>query len=760
MLFLEGTFDEVVVKTNPGTITISGVTSVSNFVFESAATGGTIVVSSGASLVSAVFGAGTSLQLKEGSSFEEVKVDNDVTLEYVVVTFEKNNGDAEANPQRIVLLKGSGLADDSTSLPTPPTRDGFTFAGWNTQADGNGSSFDENTAVDPSLTVYAVWLDQNNSLASVLTKDAESTSGDGTLGSPFVWTIDVSNATNVIARSDISIPASATFDLFSNSNFSDGEVTGANTIALSDGQSTPIYIKVTSESQTTALYVVNINRPGAAPDTGAIDLTAGDFGQLTGVDITMEFSIDGGVNYIDITSTTFDLTQQQRAALDADENILIRFKAIAGDNVLASEDRVVSITKAATPTDVTLNTQTGALANVGATRELSLDDGVTWIDGELTTLTAAQIEGLAAESEILIRVKVTATALESDAQVITLLAADPVATPDVGATADGITITGLSPNAYYIYNANDAGWLFGQANGSGEMVIGTGDGNNTPALAENESVVIQLISANDQAPATAHTISYLPAAPDTGAIDLTAGDFGQLTGVDITMEFSIDGGVNYIDITSTTFDLTQQQRAALDADENILIRFKAIAGDNVLASEDRVVSITKAATPTDVTLNTQTGALANVGATRELSLDDGVTWIDGELTTLTAAQIEGLAAESEILIRVKVTATALESDAQVITLLAADPVATPDVGATADGITITGLSPNAYYIYNANDAGWLFGQANGSGEMVIGTGDGNNTPALAENESVVIQLISANDQAPATAHTITRPNGE
>jgi len=74
----------------------------------------------------------------------------------VTVIFDKNNSDLnsiEANPEtKIVNLNASiGL------MPTPPERHYYAFVGWNTKADGSGTSFTMNTKVTNSITVYAMW---------------------------------------------------------------------------------------------------------------------------------------------------------------------------------------------------------------------------------------------------------------------------------------------------------------------------------------------------------------------------------------------------------------------------------------------------------------------------------------------------------------------------------------------------------------------------------------------------------------------------
>ncbi|MBR0283054.1 MAG: InlB B-repeat-containing protein, partial [Oscillibacter sp.] len=66
------------------------------------------------------------------------------------VTFNSNGG-AE-NTVITDVASGQTLS----RLPTA-TRDGYTFAGWNTAADGSGDAFTVNTPVTENITVYAQW---------------------------------------------------------------------------------------------------------------------------------------------------------------------------------------------------------------------------------------------------------------------------------------------------------------------------------------------------------------------------------------------------------------------------------------------------------------------------------------------------------------------------------------------------------------------------------------------------------------------------
>jgi len=74
------------------------------------------------------------------------------------VAFNKNNNDSvstNANPQTKTVTVPATTID---ALPTAPTRTGYIFNGWNTQANGNGTPFTATTAVMANITVYAQWI--------------------------------------------------------------------------------------------------------------------------------------------------------------------------------------------------------------------------------------------------------------------------------------------------------------------------------------------------------------------------------------------------------------------------------------------------------------------------------------------------------------------------------------------------------------------------------------------------------------------------
>ncbi len=74
---------------------------------------------------------------------------------YHTVSF-LGNGGTPALQTRTVSYGGT-LGTMPGAMPTPPSRFGDTFMGWNTRADGTGSWFTATTAVFSNMTVYAQW---------------------------------------------------------------------------------------------------------------------------------------------------------------------------------------------------------------------------------------------------------------------------------------------------------------------------------------------------------------------------------------------------------------------------------------------------------------------------------------------------------------------------------------------------------------------------------------------------------------------------
>ena len=73
---------------------------------------------------------------------------------YTVTFVNENN----QNYAKVQVKENKRISDKSVRnqvMPAQPSKNGFTFKGWNTQSDGTGTTFDDSTPVSGDITVYA-----------------------------------------------------------------------------------------------------------------------------------------------------------------------------------------------------------------------------------------------------------------------------------------------------------------------------------------------------------------------------------------------------------------------------------------------------------------------------------------------------------------------------------------------------------------------------------------------------------------------------
>ena len=98
---------------------------------------------------------------KADGTGEAVTKDTVVSEDMTVYAVFKENAaqftvtfNVDGTTQEVVVEEGSAIGD---KLPADPTKDGYTFVGWNTKADGTGEAVTKDTVVNANMTVYAVF---------------------------------------------------------------------------------------------------------------------------------------------------------------------------------------------------------------------------------------------------------------------------------------------------------------------------------------------------------------------------------------------------------------------------------------------------------------------------------------------------------------------------------------------------------------------------------------------------------------------------
>ncbi|GMO57331.1 MAG: hypothetical protein Ta2G_16980 [Termitinemataceae bacterium] len=143
------------------------------------------------------------------------------------IEFNSQGADVEASPNYVSKI----LPGATAKLPKQPEKEGYTFDGWWTGVNGSGSSFDSNTPVSTSYTVYAKWseglkLTFNTTITQIPFKPGSS---------PYLgagetqYSLDCINWTNLTSTTQ-TIPA--TNVVYLRGDFNKNITSGSNAVGL------------------------------------------------------------------------------------------------------------------------------------------------------------------------------------------------------------------------------------------------------------------------------------------------------------------------------------------------------------------------------------------------------------------------------------------------------------------------------------------------------------------------------------------------
>lgn len=109
---------------------------------------------------------------------------SDITEDDIVLKLDANGGKIDGQDSKLYYyLAGNNSGTSMSLLPYIPTRNGYTFAGWNTKADGTGNNkkyifwgdWNDGRGVENAITLYATWTKSTTTEETVKVVESSST---------------------------------------------------------------------------------------------------------------------------------------------------------------------------------------------------------------------------------------------------------------------------------------------------------------------------------------------------------------------------------------------------------------------------------------------------------------------------------------------------------------------------------------------------------------------------------------------------------
>ncbi|MGQ5392387.1 S-layer homology domain-containing protein [Paenibacillus sp. M.A.Huq-84] len=257
---------------------------------------------------------------------------------------------------------------------------GYTFAGWNTQADGNGTNYTTGATITmgtTDVTLYAKWISANTLLSSLSTDQGTLTPAFTTSNSNY--TLNVSNAVSslniTLTKADPNETLSVTGATYSTVT---GNVYIYNASNLIVGPNL-IKIQVTAQNQTSNTYNLTVNRLSNNAELSGLT--------LSGITLTPAFT-SGTTSYSASVGNNISSTTVTASVYDSNATMTLNGAAIAigqasGAITLNAGTNVITII--ATSQDGTPKTYTVTVTRAYPSSSRSSSSGATTFSDKVTS---------------------------------------------------------------------------------------------------------------------------------------------------------------------------------------------------------------------------------------------------------------------------------------------------------------------------------------------------------------------------------------
>ncbi|MFD2444143.1 S-layer homology domain-containing protein [Bacillus sp. CGMCC 1.16607] len=473
---------------------------------------------------------------------------------------------------------------------------------------------------------------------------------------------------------------------------------------LSGNKTVKVRVQADSTSGTpageeaTLTFTTNPIAP-AAPNVSADDIN----NTILGIDMTMEYQIDGGV-WTAYTGSMPDLS--------GNKTVKVRIHADSTSGTPAGKEATLTFTTnpiAPAAPNVSADDINNTIIGMDATMEYQ-------IDGEVWTAYTGSMPDLSGNKTVKVRIQADSTSGTPAGEEATLtFTTNQSAPPAPNVSADDVNNTIIGMDATMEYQIDFGAW--------------TAYTGSMPDLSGNKTVKVRIQAdstsgtpAGEEATLTFTTNQSAPPAPNVSADDVN----NTIIGMDATMEYQIDGGA----WTAYTGSMPN-----LSGNKTVKVRIQADSTSGTPAGEEATLTFTtnQSAPPAPyVSADDVNNTIIGMDATMEYQIDGGA-W------TAYTGSMPDLSGNKTVKVRIQADSTSGTPAGEEATLtFTTNQSAPPAPNVSADDVNNTIIGMDATMEYQIDGGAW--------------TAYTGSMPDLSGNKTVKVRI-----QADSTSGT---PAGE